>query len=288
MNYKHLFVALGILSVVGCSMTGGRKKEGGYDYEVVRKGTGEVIPVGSYVDYNMEIAYKDSIMQTISQQLQVEENPTIYNEFNSLVRLFSKMHDGDSFHFYFPLDSFKMRPPGFENFTEPIVYRIGISKVMSETAFKAYADSMQVVEEAKRQVVQARSAEIEALAKTTFADFKKGALDSKLQKTDSGLRYQVLEQGTGETPKVGDMLSVHYYGVLASDGTRFDDSFSKGAPYTLPVGRGQVIQGWDEGLLLFPKGTKAFLFIPYALAYGEEGRPGIPPSTDLIFYVEVE
>lgn len=270
-------------------MTGGRKKEGGFEYEVIRKGSGDMIPVGSFVSYNMNIAYKDSIMQEMSNHLQVEDNPTSYSEFNSLVRLFSKMHPGDSFHFYFPIDSFKMRPPGFESFVEPIVYRIGITNVRTEEQQKMYSDSLMAIEEEKLQVVRARKGEIETLVNSTFEEFKKGNLNSKLQSTESGLRYLVLEEGTGNKPNPGDVIKVHYYGILGKDGTRFDDSFTRGAPYELAIGRGSVIQGWDEGLLLLPKGTKGFLFIPPSLGYGAAGSPPvIPENADLIFYVEVE
>ena len=68
----------------------------------------------------------------------------------------------------------------------------------------------------------------------------------------------------------------------------FDNSFSRGEPFVFPLGAGQVIKGWDEGLALLPKGTKATLFIPYELGYGETGSPpSIPPRSELIFYVEV-
>src|SRR5690606_8574289 len=138
MKYKLFFLALSTITVIGCSMSGGKQTEGGYEYEIIRKGDSEAIPVNSFVLYNMTISHKDSIMQKISNQMKVEENPETYAEFNSLVRLFGKMHKGDSFHFYFPIDSFKVPPPGFEAFTEPIVYRIGITGVMDEAKFQAY------------------------------------------------------------------------------------------------------------------------------------------------------
>jgi len=83
------------------------------------------------------------------------------------------------------------------------------------------------------------------------------------------------------------MVGVNYYGTLM-DGTRFDDSWSRGQDFSFPVGQSQVIKGWDEGVLNFPVGTKATLFIPYALAYGEAGSPPtIPAKSDLVFYIEV-
>ena len=289
MNHKLFFLALSLLTVIGCSMSGGKKTEGGYEYEVVRKGAGEVIPANSFVTYNMQIAYKDSIMQTISNSMKIEENPQNFGEFNSLVRLFGKMHQGDSFHFYFPIDSFKQRPPGFETFTEPIVYRIGIATVMDEARFQAFSDSMQQAEQAKRQLVIDRFPEVEAMVKANYATYKQGGLDGQFQSTASGLRYIIHEEGTGPMPQNGQMVSVHYYGMLDADGSMFDNSFSRGAPIDVNLGQGMVIKGWDEGIALLKKGTKATLYIPSALGYGPTGQPPvIPENADLIFYVEVQ
>jgi FKBP-type peptidyl-prolyl cis-trans isomerase len=103
------------------------------------------------------------------------------------------------------------------------------------------------------------------------------------------LRYIIHEQGDGPLPMVEEPVAVHYYGMLDADAKMFDTSFKVGQPYRFPLGVGQVIQGWDEGLLLLPKGTKATLLIPAALAYGAAGSPPmIPENADLIFYVELE
>ncbi|MFM9951914.1 MAG: FKBP-type peptidyl-prolyl cis-trans isomerase, partial [Saprospiraceae bacterium] len=73
-----------------------------------------------------------------------------------------------------------------------------------------------------------------------------------------------------------------------ADGKMFDSSFGRGEPIEFPLGVGQVIPGWDEGLSLLKQGGKATLFIPYQLAYGDAGSPPvIPPKAELIFYVEV-
>ena len=85
------------------------------------------------------------------------------------------------------------------------------------------------------------------------------------------------------------MVTVQYYGLLVDDGSSFDNSFRAGRGYTFRLGRGEVIPGWDEAIPLLPVGTKASLFIPSALAYGETGYAGaIPPNAELYFYVEVE
>lgn len=105
--------------------------------------------------------------------------------------------------------------------------------------------------------------------------------------TDSGLQYIIIEEGTGERPQPGDLVSVHYVGKLA-DGTEFDNSYTRGQPYTFPLGQGQVIPGWDEGIALLTVGSKATLIIPPDLAYGSQGAGGvIPPDATLTFEVEL-
>lgn len=105
--------------------------------------------------------------------------------------------------------------------------------------------------------------------------------------TASGLKYVVVEEGTGATPKPGDLVKVHYTGTL-EDGTKFDSSLDRGEPIEFILGRGQVIPGWDEGIGLMKVGGKAKLIIPPDLAYGEQGAGGvIPPNATLNFDVEL-
>ena len=105
--------------------------------------------------------------------------------------------------------------------------------------------------------------------------------------TASGLRYVITEAGSGDTPEAGQNVSVHYRGTLM-DGTQFDSSYDRGEPLSFPIGRGQVIKGWDEGIALLNKGAKATLYIPSPLAYGERGAGGaIPPFAILKFDVEL-
>lgn len=102
--------------------------------------------------------------------------------------------------------------------------------------------------------------------------------------TASGLQYIVEKEGTGATPKETDTVKVHYTGTL-TNGEKFDSSVDRGEPAVFPVNG--VIPGWTEALKLMKAGSKYKLFIPANLAYGPQGRPGIPPNSVLIFDVEL-
>ena len=97
------------------------------------------------------------------------------------------------------------------------------------------------------------------------------------------------EEGDGKTfPKQGDKLKMHYTGTLAADGSKFDSSRDRGKLFEFTIGVGQVIKGWDEGVIQMSLGEKATLEISSDYGYGERGAGGvIPPNADLVFTVEL-
>lgn len=105
-------------------------------------------------------------------------------------------------------------------------------------------------------------------------------------KTESGLKYFTVKEGTGAQPTASDNVTVHYTGRLV-DGTVFDSSVGRGEPTTFPLNA--VIKGWTEGLQYMKEGGKTVFYIPSNLAYGETRTPGgpIPPNSNLIFEVEL-
>jgi len=110
--------------------------------------------------------------------------------------------------------------------------------------------------------------------------------NEKVTTNPSGLKYVDKQVGTGKEAKKGDHVAVHYTGYF-KDGTVFDSSVDRGQPLEFTLGAGKVIKGWDEGIAGMKEGGKRKLIIPYELAYGEMGRPGIPPRSELTFDVEL-
>lgn len=105
--------------------------------------------------------------------------------------------------------------------------------------------------------------------------------------TSSGLKYADVKVGTGSSPKKGDLVTVHYTGTL-TDGKKFDSSLDRGQPFQFQIGIGQVIKGWDEGVMTMKVGGKRKLTIPPDLGYGARGAGDvIPPNSTLLFDVEL-
>ena len=155
---------------------------------------------------------------------------------------------------------------------------VTIERVGAEAeAFNAI-EAFRVFEGAREKRMEEEKAKAEAEMEKLAAGFNK---------TASGLRYQILQEGNGTKAEKGKTVSVHYKGQLV-DGTVFDSSYKRNQPIDFALGVGQVISGWDEGIQLLSVGDKARFVIPGDLAYGSRGAGGvIPPNATLIFDVEL-
>lgn len=143
-------------------------------------------------------------------------------------------------------------------------------------------DALRQVHDVAQQERTKQSEKIAQVGKDFLAENSK---KEAIQITQSGLQYQVIEQGSGELPKASDQVKVHYTGQLI-DGTIFDSSVQRGEPAQFPVNG--VIRGWVEALQMMAVGSKWRLYIPHELAYGEQGAgASIPPYSALIFDVEL-
>ena len=171
----------------------------------------------------------------------------------------------------------------------------GLTSIDSEAIAQAFTDvfegnELKISEQESNLILQdyfgklakeAQSANVEAGEKFLAENAKRDGVTT----TATGLQYEVLAEGSGDSPKETDQVTVHYHGTLI-DGTVFDSSVERGQPATFPVNG--VIPGWVEALQLMKPGAKYKLFIPSNLAYGERGAGGsIGPNATLIFEVEL-
>ena len=159
------------------------------------------------------------------------------------------------------------------------IHRVGADAqafVVDQARFDALSESL-----------QKRLAEKAAQATAAQAALTHRFVPADAPVTPKGVRYTITQAGSGETPKPGAVCAVHYTGKLVS-GQTFDSSLTRGQPFSFPVGKGQVIPGWDETVLLMKTGEKRTIAIPPALGYGARGAGGvIPPNAWLIFDVEL-
>jgi peptidylprolyl isomerase len=157
------------------------------------------------------------------------------------------------------------------------IERMEIEAQEAAAAFDAVAAFEAGQEAAKREAQEAAAA-----AEKALADLVNG-----FERTESGLYYRMDTVGSGPRPSKGQNVKVHYTGML-TDGSIFDSSVQRGTPIAIAIGVGQVIEGWDEGIMLLNEGSKARLVIPSHLGYGSRGAGGvIPPNATLVFDVEL-
>lgn len=155
-------------------------------------------------------------------------------------------------------------------------------------AAKIFTEGKSKIQQNNKAIIEKIEAEKKRKEEEFTANQQKMAEELKagMQVTASGLYYKITKTTDGKSPVAGDEVSVHYSGKLV-DGTEFDSSFKRNQPLEFSVGIGQVIRGWDEGLMLMKEGETATFLIPSELGYGARGAGGvIPPNAWLVFDVE--
>lgn len=161
---------------------------------------------------------------------------------------------------------------------------------ITTTGKEATASNIQTPQQSETQEVKTSSNPllsqgIAAKANVTLAQNMDS--ENNMVTTDSGLQYEVIEEGEGASPEKGQTVVVHYTGTL-EDGRKFDSSRDRGQPFAFKIGVGQVIKGWDEGVGSMKVGGRRKLIVPPDLGYGARGAGGvIPPNATLVFDVEL-
>ena len=301
-NYKSVVLVLALLTGVStlssCQKTKVTEKDA-IEFTYVKEGK-EKPANGDFLLYNLEIlTQSDSVIySTLTQPFPgyLMANDTIKPQ-NGMDEIFLSLRKGDSITFEAAAKIvFSGNQPAPIKEDDKIKVRLGAYEMKTEAEMQAFYEEA-MMKEQEKSAERAKTLLVEE-AKTIDAYLAKNNL--KGQKTASGLVYVIEREGTGDSTTVGSTLYVNYAGYLL-DGPLFDTSypelakannmFSEERPYEpLPVnvGMGQVIPGWDEGLMLLKKGSKAKLIIPSPLGYGEGGAGAmIPANSILVFDVEV-
>lgn len=291
-NLKNLFLLVAI--VVAAAACKKQKTASGFEYTINKAGTGAKANLGDAAFYDVILKGDDSTMfSTLKEGQQAKslvedpsKNPDAF--YKLTMEALATLKVGDSATFKMPLDTFKIKPSGLEKAkmaTLIIVMRDIKSKAQVEARqaeLKALGESIQ----AAKPVFMARAKGVTDSTTKIAKEFGAGKFPANVTTLPSGLKIAVLKEGTGALPKKGEVVLVNYYGALKT-GLKFDESFTRGEPISFPIGSGQVIPGWDEGLAQMKEGTIAILFVPAALGYGERAQGPIPANSDLVFYVEL-
>lgn len=207
---------------------------------------------------------------------------------------FAILQPGDSAVFRLPADSlFRGRPvpPELRRSGNVLVLQATAVRLVDQATAMAAAQRLQQEAMAEQQR-RTRAHQAEQLPKdnAAIAEYlKTNNLTAKAQKTAGGTWYVVTKRGAGPLPQTGQTVSVRYRGTVLATGKEFDSSDKHGGtPFDFTLGKGQVIQGWDQGIAMLPKGSTAMLLIPSSLAYGTRGAGAdIPADATLRFDVEL-
>jgi FKBP-type peptidyl-prolyl cis-trans isomerase FkpA len=261
-------------------------------YSLVEAGDGETAQPGDFSVFSVLIkgdngqVLLDRTAEENYGKYKIPADSTGFRNGSPVDEMLTYLVAGDSAVLVYTLDSLEKRNPAL-NGINSIAYEISVKEVISEEEMNNRNEEAKQKMEAKKAELSEKKEYVAKRLAEALEQFKNGSLGEALQSHSTGLQYLIETEGNGAKPTIGDVAKVHYYGIIESDGTMFDNSYQRGEFFTFPVGQGRVIQGWDIALQLMPKGTEAIFFIPYELAYGAAGNPpSIPAESNLVFYIE--
>jgi len=312
-------LAVATLILASCGSNAGYKKtKSGLLYKIITSGKDSLVKEGAMMKFNIEFRRErgDSVIQTSYGKMPgyakitlLPPNETPYN----ISELFPLMHANDSLVSVQFIDSMVAKGlmpqmPPFLKKGDKVITTFKVIKIFSsDSLFAADREAEMVKDRPRAEAEEKKQREkmMEEQAKA-MAQMKKEADDDlktqvpelekwlaskniKAQKTGSGTFVVITNPGTGPLADSGMYASVRYSGKL-KDGKQFESNMDQPSGYPVQVGTGAVIRGWDEGLKLFRKGGRGTLYVPGALAYGRNPRPGSPfgPNETLIFDIAVD
>ena len=276
------------LSLSACDSKPTFKKYEGLEYAIIKDEKGDRHPaVGDFIEFHLVLKIDDSLITNTRKDnqgkpVQTPYQETIKGDFWSGLKL---MTPGDSAVFIVSIDSLfaevkKKQPqaemPPFLKGKKTMKYEVVLVSVKTQAEMQKEMDEKNAAQTGTDDKLIT-----DYLAKNNIT----------AQKTASGLYYTIMTEGTGDVIKSGQEAQVKYIGTTL-DGKVFDANMGPDAkrnePLPVKVGQGQVIRGWDEGLQLLKKGSKAKFFIPSPLAYGANSpSPDIPANAVLVFEVDI-
>lgn len=275
-----------ILTVLFCACSSEREAPNGMKIKVLRDGKGSFAKPGEFLVTRMIIKdAKDSIWRDTNSQgipmiIPVAEEKAMANE-KGVESAFRVMKLGDSVSLDIDVKTLfgdQQLPPKLKP-EDKLTYVFVVKDISDEAGVTRIQQQIQQQQMMEAQKMAAGQLTIDTVAIDTYL----AANNIQAQRDPSGLRYVIKRMGKGPRPTIESTIKVLYKGTLLSDGTMFDQATS---PVEWPLT--QLVQGWQIGFPLLPKGSTATFYIPSTLGYGQTGYyPDIPPNANLIFEVEL-
>jgi FKBP-type peptidyl-prolyl cis-trans isomerase len=266
--------------------------QNGFKYVHHIQNNGRKPQVGEYAYYELELyGVTDSTARVFFIEAGSHSNKILSLEqtkgFTSpIVDVLHLMSIGDSVTVIQMPESVGNLPPEYQDVAQ---FNFNIKL----TAIKSPADhsNAEIAKFNKRKAnlkeARANLETILASCQKVLKDYKGDNLKTNLIQSKSGLKYMIKEEGEGKILRNGNIVNFFYCGLLM-DGTIIENTFESGFGTSIQVGRAQSLPGWDEAMTYLKYGTKVFLFVPYHLAYGEDGNPpNVPPKSEVMFYMEL-
>lgn len=286
---KNIWILLFPLLAYACAQNNDFVTETGVEVSCVVKGDGPAAVKDSIVVLYLKIESADGEVLTETTPLQplaLPFDPEM--KAGHLQEVLTLLEVGDSVTFTTTAknlfeETYQTQIPPNMDSASLVTINMKFVNQMSQEGYRAYVAELREQQQAEQAVMLEKKL-------TTDGD----SIDAYLQEqgieaitTESGLRYVVTQEGSGQTAEPGDKVTVHYDGRLFS-GEPFDSSNERGEPFTFDIGVGRVIPGWDEGIAYIKEGGKGTLYIPSPLGYGARGAGAvIKPYSILVFDVDV-
>lgn len=267
-----------------------KSTDDGVFYLIEEEGNGEKAKVGDYV----KIKYRGTLLDGTEFDVSEDEFPFVFRIGHRQVIKgwdfgLQEFRTGSKGKLFVP-SKLGYGKNGIADIIPPntdLIYEIVLLEIMNSKQYNQY---MKELEGKERQRFEEKKKEQFEIDKKIIQEY---AVENKLRtkRLPSGVSYALTKKGKGSVAKPGDFIEVKYQGQLIN-GTVFDDSFGKKAePFKFVLGKGKAIEGWEEGLRNFKRGSEGWLLIPSALAYGpraiREGEINIPANSVLIFKIKV-